>query len=84
MQQREKSEGSPGPTSVMPISKDEEEVAETLYALADMFPDSDKTDMAKSTGKMCNEKYLNSQEAQSSILVLECSHSLIYYFIQLV
>lgn len=49
LKQREKSEGSPGLASVMPISKDEEEVAETLYALADMFPDSDKIEMAKST-----------------------------------
>lgn len=54
MQQHEESEGSKGLASVMPISKDEEEVVETLYALADMFSDSYKAETAKSTGKLCN------------------------------
>lgn len=69
VQLREESEGSPGLASVMSISKDEEEVAEALYALAEMFPDSDKTETVKSTGKLCVSKSLDSQEAQSSILV---------------
>lgn len=43
------SEGSPGLASVMPISNEEEEVAGILYALAEMFPDSDKTEPVKST-----------------------------------
>ncbi|KAL1820770.1 hypothetical protein ACET3Z_015639 [Daucus carota] len=47
--QPKESEGSPGLASVMPVSKDEEEVAETLNALAEMFSDSDKIEMAKST-----------------------------------
>lgn len=49
LKQHEESDGSPGLTSVMPITKDEEEVVETLYALAGMFSDSDKTETAQST-----------------------------------
>lgn len=65
MQQPKESEGSPGLASVMPVSKDEEEVAETLNALAEMFSDSDKIEMAKSTGKLCNAKSYDSQTKSS-------------------
>ncbi|CAK9148284.1 unnamed protein product [Ilex paraguariensis] len=39
--------GSPSHATLGPITKDEEEVVETLYALAGMFPDTDKSDGTK-------------------------------------
>lgn len=44
---------SNGSQSVGPITKDEEEVVETLYALADMFPSNNKNG---SDGKLTEAK----------------------------
>ncbi|EOY15020.1 Uncharacterized protein TCM_034220 isoform 1 [Theobroma cacao] len=49
-----------------PITKDEEEVAETLYALAGMFPDSDSMDKNKLSGESIEVKPSAPPEAVES------------------
>ncbi|OMO87411.1 hypothetical protein CCACVL1_09054 [Corchorus capsularis] len=61
-----KPEWSKKPTISGPITKDEEEVVETLYALAGMFPDNDTVDKNKLSGESMQVKPLSPPEAVES------------------
>ncbi|XP_021284272.1 uncharacterized protein LOC110416582 isoform X3 [Herrania umbratica] len=63
---RAESNWSRKPTVSGPITKDEEEVAETLYALAGMFPDSDSMDKNKLSGESIEVKPSAPPEAVES------------------
>lgn len=56
-----------GQATIGPISKEEEEVAETLYALAGMFSDTENTHKVDSDGRTCKEKSLSLPEAEESL-----------------
>lgn len=67
----EESEGSPGQATIRSISKDEEEVVETLYALAGMFSDTENTHKIDSDGKPSKAKSLALPEAENSMPVFK-------------
>lgn len=71
LQQPEESEGSPGQATIRSISKDEEEVVETLYALAGMFSDTENTHKIDSDGKPSKGKSLALPEAENSMPVFK-------------
>lgn len=54
-----------------PITKDEEEVAETLYALAGMFPDNDSNQNSKESLPDNSSVLQNLEDNASAALALE-------------
>lgn len=51
-----------------PITKDEEEVAETLYALAGMIPDTDTLSESKINSQLPEVKSLDLPEPETSVI----------------
>uniref|UniRef100_A0A5B6ZW64 Uncharacterized protein n=1 Tax=Davidia involucrata TaxID=16924 RepID=A0A5B6ZW64_DAVIN len=65
--------GSPRQAIVGPITKDEEEVVETLYALVVMFPNNDKTNKTNLDGELSEAKSSALPEGESFMPAFEDS-----------
>lgn len=75
-----------------PITKDEEEVAEALYALAGVFSSVGKTDKARSAGQELGANSSNLTKAESLVTPIDglfpsfcfcIQHCLLYVFLRL-